>query len=410
MHVMRGHLSERLGSQIFQAAIGHGSKASRTGYRHVSMYAWKVHDSLNNPHKASISDKIKLEKTKLPVISTPSSVLIKVHATSINPLDYRMAYGYGRSFLDLMDWALNFEPRITNDRYPLTLGRDFSGEVVAKGPNANCNIGDLVFGAIEPFKSGAHSQYVIASSSCITKKPENISHEQAASIPFTALTAYSALCSFGNLSKDNCRGKQILVIGGTGGVGIFAIQLLKLWGADVYATCSEKKTKWLENTYFVNRAISYDDQTELSDLKGKFDFILDCGSYDRTSLTHQDLVTNSLALLKPHSQSVYVTLSSPFLSRIDQQGLVVGIAQSAMEAALDTYRGLQSFNSARWAFFMPNKSALDYIAGLYQDEAILPQVEASLSFIEMAKAFELLQSGQAKGKVVVSVADFDDSE
>lgn len=138
--------------------------------RHHSMFAWKISDSLNNQNEVEIENKLKYEETKLPTISSPSDVLIKVHSTSINPLDVRMVYGYGRRVLDLLDIATNFEPRITNDRYPLTLGRDFSGEVVASGPYASCKYkpGDLVFGAVEPQKSGAHAQYVTAPSYCVS--------------------------------------------------------------------------------------------------------------------------------------------------------------------------------------------------------------------------------------------------
>lgn len=138
--------------------------------RQHSMFAWKISDSLNNPSEVGVKNKLKFEETKLPTISSPSDVLIKVHSTSINPLDVRMVYGYGRRVLDLLDIATNSEPRITNDRYPLTLGRDFSGEVVASGPCATkYKPGDLVYGAVEPQKSGAHAQYVTVPSYCVSK-------------------------------------------------------------------------------------------------------------------------------------------------------------------------------------------------------------------------------------------------
>lgn len=133
------------------------------------MHCWKINDSLDNPIVASIASKLCYTETKVPTLSSPSDVLIKVHSTSINPLDVRMCYGYGRRLLDLLDWATNFEVRITNDRYPLTLGRDFSGEVIAVGPCVkNLKPGDLVFGAVEPQKSGAHAEYVITSSKCVS--------------------------------------------------------------------------------------------------------------------------------------------------------------------------------------------------------------------------------------------------
>lgn len=372
--------------------------------RPASMAAWKIDNSSNNPSDVDIRDKLKCMEVRVPTISTPSDVLIKVHSTSINPLDIRMCYGYGRRVLDLLDMFTNFEPRITNDRYPLTLGRDFSGEVVACGPRVkNCKPGDLVCGVVEPQRSGAHAEYVITLSYCVTKKPKNLSHREAASMPFVALTAYSALCTFGNLTRDNCNGKNILVLGGSGGVGSFAIQLLKIWGANIMATCSEEKVEWLENTLFVNQAISYNDLSQMESLKGKFDFVLDCGDYERTSRERHDIVRDGTQFLKPFSQAVYVTLSPPILSNTDARGLMLGSVRTAMEAVIDTLTSLKSLNSARWAVFLPNKEALNYVTGLYEAEAITPQIHSVFAFNQMADAYEELQSGVAKGKVVVDV-------
>lgn len=377
--------------------------------RNKSMYAWKVHDSLDNPNEATIRSKLSYMETKLPTISSPSDVLVKVHSTSINPLDIRMVYGYGRRVLDLLDIATNFEPKITYDRYPLTLGRDFSGEIIATGPCSSKSYqpGDLVYGAIDPQRSGSHAQYISVPSYCLTKKPNNLNHNEAASIPFVALTAYSALCTFGQLSKNNCSSKQVLVLGGSGGVGSFAIQLLKLWGANVVATCSEEKIEWLENSLFVDQALCYNDLSQMDTLTGRFDFILDCASYDSTSFTRQDIIKNSLKYLKPMSQSIYVTLSPPILSNTDKHGIVLGGAQTAIEAICDTVVGLSNFNSARWAVFLPNKWALNYISSLYADETITPQISSIFNFTQIPEAYEKLQSGKVRGKIVVDLMNLD---
>lgn len=372
------------------------------------MFAWKVSDSLNNPDEVEVSQKLKFSETRIPTMSLPSDVLVKVQSTSINPLDIRMVYGYGRRVLDLLDIATNFEPRTTNDRYPLTLGRDFSGEVVATGPCArDYKVGDKVFGVVEPQRSGAHAQYVTVPSYCLTRKPDNLKHEDAASIPFVSLTAYAALTTFGNLKKDQCKGKQVLVIGGSGGVGSFAVQLLKLWGAQVAATCSEDKIDWLENVLFVDQVICHNEASQMDTLVGKFDFVLDCGTYDQTSLTRHDIVENSLRYLKPFSQSVYVSLSPPILNNTDKHGIILGSTTTAIEAVYDTFKGLRNLNSARWAVFLPNKSALNYISSLYESEALQPQVSSVFSFRETPLAFAELQSGKTKGKIVVDVSNLE---
>uniref|UniRef100_A0A6G1SM50 Reticulon-4-interacting protein 1, mitochondrial n=1 Tax=Aceria tosichella TaxID=561515 RepID=A0A6G1SM50_9ACAR len=378
--------------------------------RAASMLAWKISDSLDNSSNVDIRNKLKCMEVRMPTISSPSDVLVKVHSTSVNPLDVRMCYGYGRRVLDLLDWATNPEVRITNDRYPLTLGRDFSGEIVAAGPNCSdaYKPGDLVFGAVEPQRSGAHAEYVTVSSNCVARKPENLTHQEAASIPFVALTAYSALSSFGGLTERNCTGKNALVLGGSGGVGTFAIQLLKFWGANVIATCSEEKIDYLENTLFVERAIDYNDLSQMNTLKGRFDFVLDCGDYEKTDKQHQEVVSEGTHYLKPYSKSVYVTLSPPILRNTDKNGIVLGGAETAVLAFQDTLLSLKSFNSARWAVFLPNKQALDYITGLYAEQALTPQVHSVHPFDCIQKAYEELQGGSVRGKIIVDVAKQDE--
>jgi len=317
-----------------------------------------------------------------------------------------MCYGYGRRVLDLLDIVTNYETRITNDRYPLTLGRDFSGEVVATGPCAqNFKPGDLVFGAVEPQRSGAHAHYVTVPSYSLTRKPANLSHQEAASIPFVCLTGYSALSTFGGLTEKNCQRKQALVLGGSGGVGSFAIQLLKFWGANVTATCSSEKVEWLENTLFVDHAINYRDLSQMDSLRGRFDFVLDCGDYESTSKAHHDIVRDGSEFLKPFSQSIYVTLSPPILRNTDRHGVIAGTAETALSAIADTLMSLRNLNSARWALYLPSKYALDYIASLYEDGALTPLVHSVHPFDKLPDAYEELQSGQARGKVVVDLTD-----
>lgn len=195
----------------------------------------------------------------------------------------------------------------------------------------------------------------------------------------------------------------MLVIGGSGGVGSFAIQLLKLWGANVIATCSEDKIGWLEDELMVDRAVCHHDFSQMESLHGRFDFVLDCGAYEKTSFKRAEIVDNSLKYLKPYGQGVYVTLSPPILKNTDQHGLVLGTAGTAVEAICDTIRGLTNLNSARWAVYLPNRKALEYVASLYQDEAITPQVSSVFGFDLMPEAYEELESGRARGKVVVNV-------
>lgn len=116
---------------------------------------------------------------------------------------------------------------------PLTLGRDFSGIVQAVGAAVkDLKPGDQVMGVIPAPLPGSHSQYIVASSCNVKVKPEHLSIEEAASIPYAGLTAWSAL----SITAELCMGskdKKVLVLGGAGGVGTIAVQLLRCWGTMV---------------------------------------------------------------------------------------------------------------------------------------------------------------------------------
>ena len=113
---------------------------------------------------------------------------------------------------------------------PLTLGRDFAGIIKAVGEGVkNLKPGDKVMGVIPPPSSGSHAQYLVTSSCNVHIKPDNLTMEEAASIPYAGLTAWSALSITAELCVSS-KGKKVLVLGGAGGVGSLATQILKNWG------------------------------------------------------------------------------------------------------------------------------------------------------------------------------------
>lgn len=126
--------------------------------------------------------------------------------------------------------------QIAKTHLPLTLGRDFAGIVQAVGGDVkNLKPGDEVMGIIPPPLAGSHAEYLVTSASNMKEKPDNLTMEEAASVPYAGLTAWSALSITAELcigSKD----KKVLVIGAAGGVGSIAVQLLKTWGAMVEIT------------------------------------------------------------------------------------------------------------------------------------------------------------------------------
>ncbi|MBH8566418.1 zinc-dependent alcohol dehydrogenase family protein [Nostoc sp. CENA67] len=147
-----------------------------------------------------------------------NQVLVKVFATSVNPADCGVRQGFFGQSIEL----------------PAILGYDVSGVVEAVGENVSgLQVGDEVYYAIPHEDGGANAEYHIANASIIAKKPKNISHLEAASVPVAGGTAWAALITRANIQV----GETVLIHGGAGGVGTFAIQIAKAAGAYVYTTC-----------------------------------------------------------------------------------------------------------------------------------------------------------------------------
>ncbi|QKE71682.1 zinc-dependent alcohol dehydrogenase family protein [Arthrobacter citreus] len=173
---------------------------------------------------------------------TSNQVLVKVAATSINPIDTKIRKG--------------IVPNAFQPNFPMILHSDFSGEVVEVGENvSHFEVGDLVFG-LNVF-SGTLTDYFLIEESFIAKAPKNLPIQEAASLPLTSITAWEALFDRGNLKQ----GDHILIHGGTGGVGHVAIQLAKAFGAIVTTTVSSNEKADLVKKLGVDHVINYKEET-----------------------------------------------------------------------------------------------------------------------------------------------------
>ncbi|MFB7140494.1 zinc-dependent alcohol dehydrogenase family protein [Gottfriedia sp. NPDC056225] len=173
---------------------------------------------------------------------TSNQVLVKVAATSINPIDTKIRKG--------------IVPNAFQPNFPMILHSDFSGEVVEVGENvSHFEVGDLVFG-LNVF-SGTLTDYFLIEESFIAKAPKNLPIQEAASLPLTSITAWEALFDRGNLKQ----GDHILIHGGTGGVGHVSIQLAKAFGAIVTTTVSSNEKADLVKKLGVDHVINYKEET-----------------------------------------------------------------------------------------------------------------------------------------------------
>ncbi|XP_006276795.3 reticulon-4-interacting protein 1, mitochondrial [Alligator mississippiensis] len=331
----------------------------------------------------------------LPFIRLPNEVIIRVHAASLNPIDVNMRSGYGATALNIRRDPLKI--KTTGDEFPLTLGRDVSGVVMECGLSVSYfKPGDEVWAAIPPWKQGTLSEFVVASGNEVSFKPKSLCHTEAAALPYVGLTAWSAMNQIGGLNQNNCAGKRILILGASGGVGTFAIQLMKAWGAHVTAVCS-RDAKSVVTKLGADDVIDYksgDTEEQLKPLP-LFDFILDNvgGSTEKWALN----------FLKRWSGATYVTLVTPFLLNMDRLGVADGMLQTGITMGTKAVKHLCKGVHYRWAFFTPSGVFLDEIAQLVDSGKIRPVIDEVFSFSEVPKAFLKVEQGHVHGKIVISL-------
>ncbi|XP_053144934.1 reticulon-4-interacting protein 1, mitochondrial isoform X2 [Hemicordylus capensis] len=330
-----------------------------------------------------------------PVIHLPNEVIIKVHAASLNPIDLNMRSGYGAAALSLKRDPMQIKSK--GSEFPLTLGRDVSGVVMECGLSVSYfKPGDEVWAAVAPWKQGTLSEFVVVSGNEISRKPRCLSHLQAASLPYVGLTTWSAMSQVGGLKEDNCSNKRILIFGASGGVGTFAIQLMKAWGAHVTAVCSQDASD-LVKRLGADDVIDYKSGSVEEQLKmlPLFDFILDNvgGSTEKWAPD----------LLRKWSGATYVSLVTPFLVNVDRLGVADGMLQTGVTIGAKALKHLCKGIHYRWAFFTPSGPFLDEITALVDAGKIHPVIDQVFSFSDVPKAFQKMEEGHARGKTVIDV-------
>ncbi|XP_008287306.1 reticulon-4-interacting protein 1 homolog, mitochondrial-like [Stegastes partitus] len=343
------------------------------------------------------------EEATMPSISSPTEVMIKVYAASLNPLDASMRGGYGAKLMRLRRDPLSVMS--DDSEFPLILGRDVSGVVLDCGSEVtHFTPGDEVWAAVPPWKQGSLAEFVTLTEYEVSHKPKSLSHIEAASIPYVASTALSALVNAGGLCRDSAANKRVLITGGSGGVGTFSIQLLKAWGAHVTVTCSQN-AEGLVRGLGADEVVDYTagDVAEKLETMDKFDVVFDGVGGDTEQY--------AMGLLKPWSGAKYVTLVTPLLLNTDSMGLLDGTLHAGFTLHSKAIQNvLSSGVFYRWGFYAPDGPALDEVSRLVDAGKILPVVEAQFPFTQVPQAFQKLEQGHARGKTVVRVAEDDDEQ
>ena len=320
----------------------------------------------------------------------PDDVLIRVRAASVTEMDLSMRKGLGSSTYQKLA-----KLSVGGPYFPLILGRGCSGEVAAVG----CDVteflpGDQVYAAIPPSRQGAHAQLVAVPEDLVSFKPDSVEHKEAASLPWAAMTAWSALVRDAGINKTNARGKKVLVHGGTGGVGSFAVQLLKAWGADVTTTCDVENTA-LAHHLGADKVLDVQTGDYSAVLRG-YDVVLDLvgGKSERTSLS----------TLKFYGGSVYVCVTSPREQLVDSLGgFLGGVVFSTLYRFKVVFNRL--FGGRGFYYSSPalEGGVLEDVRALVEQGAVRPLIEAVYSLDEVVAAHKHMETGQSRGNVVVTV-------
>jgi 2-desacetyl-2-hydroxyethyl bacteriochlorophyllide A dehydrogenase len=306
------------------------------------------------------------EHLKLAEVAIPQpkddQVLVKVHAVSVNSADYRLLSGL---IPRMMGFGL-FRPN-------KIMGADIAGRIEALGKNVTrFKVGDEVFGDIST-AFGGFAEYACARESILVKKPANLTFEQTAAVPMASVTALQGLRKGGIKPGDH-----VAVVGASGGVGTFAVQIAKALGAEVTAISSTKKLERLRSLG-ADHVVDY-TREDFTQMRQRYDLILAVNGY-------RPLVEYRRAL-KPQGTYVMAGGSGNQLT----EAIVMGPFVSR--------RGGQTVTSF---VASPNADDLTFIAGLIEAGKVVPVIERTYALEETAEAVRHVGTGHAAGKIVVTV-------
>ena len=281
-------------------------------------------------------------------VAAPGEVVVDVHAASVNGADWKVRAG-----------------EYKQARFPLVLGRDFSGVVSAAGAGADLEAGDAVFGVLDAGQEGAYAEMLAVKAALIAKKPDALSHVNAAALALTGLTA---LVSIEDTLKLN-RGETILLQGGAGGVAGFAIQLAKHLGARVITTTSAQNVDYVRSLG-ADEVIDYNAQDVTKAVK-------DCDAVFDT--VGGEVTQKSFAVLKPGGRAAFIAsgAQAPKSARGEVTSLRPAVGRT--------------------------RRHMERVAQLYLDGAVRPPEIKLYRLSEVADAHRMSEGRHFRGKLVFKV-------
>lgn len=265
-------------------------------------------------------------------------VLVRVKAAAVNPIDTRRRAGYGRKLMSMIGAA----------RLPLVLGNDFAGVVCAVGRGVTAfREGDAVFGAKPPSSQGSHATHVVVNASMLLHQPPGMHAEQLAPLPYNFLTVSRALDGAG-INRSNISGREVLVHGASGGLGLIALRMLHAMGAHVTAIAGARKQACRQ----AGAAVVIDRRTTpLRALPQHFSATLNFASWDDEPVLLSLLAAGAVG----HATTVH-----PLLGQLDRNGLAGGLAGAWIEKRRMAAR-IPAGAKYAWTVFRPDRTALEHL-------------------------------------------------
>jgi NADPH:quinone reductase-like Zn-dependent oxidoreductase len=311
-------------------------------------------------------------------------ILIRVAATSVNPVDAARRAGYGHSIFNARGGAT----------MPLILGHDLSGVVSATGSKVkNFEAGQEVWAAPDAFRNGTYAELVAVKASEVDQKPTNISHIQAATLPYVALTTWAALADKVDISTRQSAGRRAFVHAGAGGVGSFAIQFLKAWGFHVTTTCGPTSVALCERLG-ADQVIDY-TRDRWQDT-GPFELVFDTMGYRNAD--------SCVPLLHRNLNAQYVSIVHELMPLTDARGLLLGgLSGACLLAGRKLRERIVHRRGYHWSLFRPNGSALAEIRKLVESDKVRPVIDTEYEFEELPQAHTHIETGHVHGKLAVRV-------
>jgi NADPH:quinone reductase-like Zn-dependent oxidoreductase len=317
-------------------------------------------------HQYGSPDVLKLEEIDRPVVKD-DEVLVRVRASSANPADWHFMRG--------VPYVMRPQSGLRKPKNGF-LGRDIAGEVEAVGKDVTgFRPSDEVFANVE---SGGFAEYASVSEGLLVAKPVNLTFEQAAAVPLAALTALQGLRHAGHLQPE----QKVLIIGASGGVGTFAVQIAKSLGADVTGVCSTRNVE-LVRSLDADHVIDY-TQGDFTQSRQKYDLIFQLAGTGSPSDLRRSLTSEGTLVLSSGASD----------------GHWIGPVDRLVKAVV-----LSPFVSQKLGSFLAkaNKDDLQFLKELIEAGKLKPVIDRTYPLSEVPEAIRYLEEGHARGKVVITV-------